>query len=357
MRKFFRMNMAETLDKVFDVYKASFKRQCLRVMLAGAVTGGVTAVFAIVASLVLVSYSLRSGAGIGMSDAVPPEFIFVALLGAAVYTWLFGMNMTANLIICEDALRGRKSGFGRTFQAAWRGNLRAFTAYGMLVLRFIPPFLAGWAVFTVFLVIYIFAADLSIAGASGPFAPLASVYDTFLRDDSLSGVFAAAFIAVSAGVSAWLLRVAAATYLTVPSAVYEKMRGFSAMKRSKELTAGRLKAIAGLITMWLLVKYAVSGSLSGVFAVIAMLLGGLQKLFMRAGIHQQTSAMASMFVMSVSTLIIEPLSGIMLSVAYFNERVRLEGLDLAYAIEDLYWKNKEKARTEKIAETLPGGGL
>jgi hypothetical protein len=121
----------------------------------------------------------------------------------------------------------------------------------------------------------------------------------------------------------WLLTVWS---LALPVMLFERIGMFTALGRSYELVRGRFWGVLGLLVVSALLV-AVAG------LVLGGVLGGLTAL--AAGSSKVAGAIATLLIGVVSNLVAVPVLAAVLSVLYFDQRVRKEGFDIARLADGL----------------------
>ena len=108
----------------------------------------------------------------------------------------------------------------------------------------------------------------------------------------------------------------------VPAVVVERLGPLQGLARSWRLLRPRLLPVAGTLVVTALLVMVISMAIGGVPQFLGLLVGGLGWLLVAAG-----SILAG--------LVTTPLFAIVLTLLYFDGRVRQEGLDLRLAADDL----------------------
>lgn len=105
--------------------------------------------------------------------------------------------------------------------------------------------------------------------------------------------------------------------VAAPVLLLEDVRGWSALKRSRALVKGRFWAVAGVVVLVFILTAMVQAVFLGLFAGIVAVTG-----------NEVAGAVADALGQTASSALITPLSAAVLTVLYFDLRVRKEGFDL-----------------------------
>ena len=125
-------------------------------------------------------------------------------------------------------------------------------------------------------------------------------------------VLPALFLCFVPGVYLWVVWSVAA-----PVLLLEDLRGWKAMKRSRQLVTGRFWPTIVIVFLVLLVTVTVQLAIGGILAVVVSLSG-----------NEVALAIADAIGQTASGVLTTPLSAAILTVLYFDLRVRKEGFDL-----------------------------
>jgi len=317
--RYFYMNTAEILDKVFDIYKKTFFQQLLRVFIVSTVSSVlyiITLIFIMIFGLVLapriVSYNSAS------SGAATVILFVVVILFALVTGYIASANSAAALSICAQAFYGKKPNFNKTFKEALRGSPRVFSANILVFLMYIP--LAAGIMFLLY-----------VTGFFGVFG-----YDpSYFYDLDMWPVRRIRIIITIIGII--LLIVPGAIYIqtitscATGSALFEKTPFHMAIRRSLILTKGARFKISLVLIIWSFVNFAVSYSFMGIFTIISGLTAYLD--------YQTLNSLLFIlpflqFLVSVLIfLLMAPFKDIIISLIYFNQKIKKEGLDIILELE------------------------
>ncbi|GHU51143.1 hypothetical protein AGMMS49975_03690 [Clostridia bacterium] len=333
----FYMNIAECLDKIFEVYKKTFKYQLLRILLVGA-GGGIIAYVLVLVSVLLVAalaaFSPALGIGVG---------IIVGLIALSGVIYIFALNTSANLYMCKQSFGGRSPKFNQTVKFAWQNAPRVFTAYIAVGISYIPAIL----VMTFFILMYfnVFYASAVFEDILDYFLSGLMGYEDIGETRNFSGALYFVLFGILASGAA-LVVTSSFVHCSIPSAAYEKKKFFGAVSRSFSLTKGSRPRIAGIILLWLIENYTVTMTLSILTAAIVGYTQFAQNGLMSGApaLYTTLIVIAQYAVSMLSTIIMEPFRGIILSVVYFNQLTKKEGYDIVLSLEGLYYERASKPK-------------
>ena len=105
--------------------------------------------------------------------------------------------------------------------------------------------------------------------------------------------------------------------MAAPVLLLEDVRGWSALKRSRQLVKGRFWSTAAVLLLVVIVTGIVQAIFLGVFAGLVSVTG-----------NEVAQALADAIGQTLSSALTTPLSAAVLTVLYFDLRVRKEGFDL-----------------------------
>ena len=285
---FSKMNTAEVMDRVFDVYRKSFFKQLGFSAIVGVIA--FVLIFAITVMMLTMGtlfFAFFAITGVehfpAGNAAIIPAIIFLGIMVLLYLLWQ-SVASAGHILLSEQAFYGRamKLQFGNVLAVA----VRVFSAFLAQVILVIPVIaLAGGA----------FYLSALLAGNAFQIA-----------------VFAAGFFGVIVYLNIFLFAVAVA--------IFENRMFMKAIQRSWELVRGEFWKLFGIRVLWFMVIMVITYATYGLLAVGGMI-ANFELLFALINI--------------ILGFAIMPLDGIMQAVLYFNQRIKREGLDLEIKLEHL----------------------
>lgn len=287
------LSTGEVLDRVFSLYRGHFW------FFAGlsAASAGVNAVLGIL-RLVYMHFANLSVASVSHQLILGGLSIVQGLL----YLVAYSVTLAATTFAVNSFYLGRPTSLGESLAVARRLWLRCL---GISLWQ-------GWSAAWLFLVIILPAILIPVLARVGGTTATAAA--------ALAGLFmAVGFIAgIIYGVIAYIRN-----SLALPAAVIEDIRVRPAMRRSKQLVAGRKGRIFLLILLvWVL--WMVAAVIQTPFIFLAARAGSAQ-LFIAQGVLLSINF--------IVTTVVGPIAAIGLCLFYFDERVRREGFDIEMLLQ------------------------
>lgn len=290
------LTVADLFDDVFKVYRARFGLFFAVSVIVLVPVALAQALFMAPAADALDAWQLLvSGTvGAGLTEQIPladaPNF--GASSASAIISLLSSSLLVSTVAgLTVEHLHGRRPGFGDAFAAGFRNVWRVMGTYVLLALVFIG----------VIIVVGIVALVLSFA--------LGPIVGTVLA--VLLSLIALAVTAIALGVR-WLL---------APAVIVAEDAGVgAAIKRSFALSRGAVWSLLGrylLFTIMVGILTALPGMVISAFVAVAFYMQSVGLIFAATGL---LGALISAFV--------QPLLPIVLTLMYFDRRVRTEGYDL-----------------------------
>jgi hypothetical protein len=275
------LTTGEILDRSFFLYRSDF---WLYVGLSSIAAG-----VSVVASIGKLAYFHFNGLTVSSPKALVAGGIF-SIIGAVLYFAVYCVAHAATVSAVSSIYLGEKTSIRRAFDAVKGHWLR----YCLIALW--QSWSAGW-IFVLLIV------------------PVAAMVRLGLKN--LNGLVAAlVFLAMGSlvyGVVAYLRN-----SLAIPAAVMEDLPVRTAMRRSKQLVAGR-KGRIFLLLLLLFALYFVAGALQFPFALLL--------LHSRSAEHV-VGQVLSLGVAFLCSALIGPVASIALYLFYIDERVRREAFDI-----------------------------
>lgn len=280
------LTTGEVLDRTFFLYRSNF---WLYVGIAS-IAAGVN----VLTSIARLSYLHFKGMPVTSPGAIAVGAVF-SVLGLIVYFAVYSITHAATVSAVSSIYLGEQTSIDKAFGAVKGHWLR----YCLIALW--QSWSAGW----VFGVIFI---PLLIPMAFGAKSP------------ALIGVMASLIFLLSFGGIAYGVIAYIRNSLAVPAAVMENLPVRRAMRRSKQLVAGR-KARIFLLLLLLLALYCVAGVLQFPFAMILLRTQSADHIVAQS---------ISLLVAFLCACLIGPVASIALCLFYIDERVRKEAFDIEF---------------------------
>ncbi|MCL2351088.1 MAG: hypothetical protein FWC55_01005 [Firmicutes bacterium] len=321
-RLLFPMNAAELMDRVFDVYKVSFWPQVGISLLMGIITSMILFVGAIILSIAggvigVAAYQLSGGvsAGIILGVSVGVPFAFLA-------AYYVALTNSGGMILARQAYYQERPSVDSAFGGAMRSSFRVSLAVLAQIAALIP---------IIALCVFLLYQWLNPTGffTSGFWLNM-SVYNMNPTAFALSVIG----LVIAVGFAAMLATNPFAC--AVACALYEKRVFFGALARSVRLVRGDFWRIFGVRLLGWVVVSVISYSVTAVFSLTVSAINLVSKSALpdSSGVVPAV-AMIEIVVSLVMSVLLGPISKILNSLIYFNQRVKKEGLDLEIGIEKM----------------------
>ena len=299
------MNTAELLDTAFELYKKTFWRQMVRVMILG--IPAILAFSAYIAAAVFILGVTNSGGASGLSMSAGILAFFFILM----YLVWAAASAAGNISLTRQAFYGSPISLDTMFNDIKSNFFRVFSALSAVFLA-VLPFLAA----AIYIVIY-----------AARYIQLLRASSAFLIFISVVALFAAALIA---------LIFQTLTSNAVHAAAFEKKYFFAAVIRSCVIIKGDAVKIFGTYIIWQMITAIVSYSaLIALYLAAGFVNGALGWVsdYYLPGLYPAMviSNMVSVWI----SVVLSPLSGILPSSVYFNQMIKKEGLDIKIKLEML----------------------
>ncbi|MDR1688513.1 MAG: hypothetical protein LBS21_07870 [Clostridiales bacterium] len=321
MKKFryFYMNTAEILDKVFEIYKKSFPYQILRMLLFG-VAGMILYFILIIILSVAIGFSFSEMSGSNSGSPYFALFIVLGIILGLIALFVFSVNTAASLSINRQVFYGRRPKFVLTVKDAWKSSLRVCSVNFLYVIAYLPMVTA------VIFFLYILGTFDAFMG-----------YPFFYRNTSgiSNNIPLVVFLTILLVIleAAYFVFVQIIGSCALCGAVFEKRVFHTAIKRSLELTKGNRLKIAGAFITW----YAVSSVVSYSFTAALSLTSLISSFSNSAAVVAFAATVVQYIASIIVSLLMSPFSDILSSLVYFNQRIKKHGLDIVlelYSIEN-----------------------
>ena len=293
-----RMNTAELLDTVFELYKKTFWRQMVRAMIFG-----IPAYIALIAVSIFGAVLLNaagSGKIFGGFAAILIVFVLLILIWDA-------LSFGGNISLTKQAFYGKKVSLDVMFSDIRKNFIKMFSAVAAIFLLAFPPLAIAALFFS---------------------RVFRSVNFSSFPDISLTMFIAAAAVVV------FIAYAATAVFDTLvssaaASAAAEKKYFFSAVARSVRLIRGDFLTVCGTFMLWRLILGLLNYSVTAVYFLATGSFAAGVNFFAEFNARGAlTDLIGNNFYFLLISLILSPLGGILKTVIYFNQRIKKEGFDI-----------------------------
>jgi len=303
------MNAATLMDRVFDLYKNTFKVQIafsliigiisftLMMVLGIALAVGVSAVIASSGGLYLYDHSIVWAVGLTLLAILP---LYVG--------WLY-LSASGHILISKQSFYDDpiEMPIGDTINAFFRVMSAALAQ----IILSLPWF------FLLAFIIY-----LATSGFGDIFDFIISIPPLTLV---LTGFVYVIIYVIYSNIFA----------LSVPVALFEKRLFFTTVTRSYQLLKGNFWSILGLRMLWAVLVYLISYSAQSlmmvIIAIVAALAGNVIEFTELWFATSTLQIYASLFI----GIIVGPMEGIMTALIYFNQKIKKDGLDIEIGLHRL----------------------
>jgi len=318
------MNAAEVLDKVFDIYKHSLFYQ-IGLNFCVSVIGGI-AMYVIM--LIAAFSGIMASVFINLSqvEANVPNIIIACGIGFAILIWF--IITYSNLIIAATGFLSWQSFSGRpiNFTAALKSTFKSLWRIATVSLA---EMIAGIPVIA--LIAFIL---YSVFASQGVFTIEFWRYSHYLYFFRPLNILLLSAI-ILAG-SLIVLVVYNYFALALPAAVFDRKHFFTAIITSYRLMKGDFCRILGIRVVFSGAVMIISYSFSSISGILIGVSNALSNSFSPNLYTLMIAGIVIQYIISlISSILIMPLSGILTSVIFFNQKIKKEGLDLAMQLEVL----------------------
>lgn len=284
------LTTGEILDRTFFLYKSDFWLYVGLASIAAAVN--------VLTAIVRLGYLHLRGIPATSPKAVLAGSI-LSVVGAVVYFAAYSVTHAATVSAVSSIYLGESTSMGKAFGAVKGHWLR----YCLIALW--QSWSAGWA----FILFLLPVVILPMMGMKG------------LGVVAASGILVLlSFGGVAYGVIAYIRN-----SLAIPAAVMEDLDVRRAIRRSKQLVAGR-KARIFLLLLLLFALYLVAGVMQMPFALLLLRSRSAEHII---------EQFISLLVAFLCSSLIGPVASIALTLFYFDERVRKEAFDIEFLMNKM----------------------
>jgi len=302
------LRLGEILDRTAQIYRSRF----LAFLGIAMIPAGTMFVF--FAGLVGLAGWIGTKAGQGLTAANALAWTAIAGLGLLLVPATLGSTALGEAAMSDAAARsflGHPITIRSSYKTAWQ---RGWRYVGILLLQGLAIFVAPFVVFG-FLTGVMIAANVSGFARSDP-SPL------------FGGLVFLAFVVFGAFAVWMLLRLC----LAFPASVVEQAGAASALKRSTRLSEGTRGRILVLYILGVFLNQILAWVVMFPVIILLAMLPGLQgQAHVRAaGTFMTFAFYGAMFVVRALT---KPVFGIGLTLFYFDQRIRKEGFDIEWMMQ------------------------
>jgi len=301
------MNAAALMDRVFDLYKATFKMQIAFSLIIGII------------SLILmvamgIALAIGVGAAFGVAGYADDRFIVIAVVLVLIgilplyLGWVY-LSASGHILISKQAFYGEpiELPLGDTF-AAFLRIMSAALAH--LILS------APWFILLAFGIYFVAAGQYDILYFFLDIHPLTLIF---------GGLAFSLLYIIYSNIFA----------LSIPVAIFERRLFFSTVTRSLQLLKGDFWRVLGLRTLWVIVVYIFSYSAQGlVLAIVGFAAASAGNVVDLGQLYIATSGM-QFYVSLFAAILLGPMEGILTALIYFNQKIKKDGLDIEIGLDRL----------------------
>ena len=302
------LTLSEILDRTAQLYRSRF----LVFLGIATIPAGTIFIFAAGIFAFFAWMGVHSRHGASVADIIVWAFLVVLLI--LVIPASLGASALGEAAMCQAASQfflGEKITIRGSYSSAWK---RGWRYTGLFLLQALVTII-GPAVLVV----------------GGVFAMIAAKVSGYANNDP-SPLFGGLFlllIVIVGSIALWmLLRVC----LAFPACVVEQTRAWPAFKRGNQLSNGTRSRILLLYVLGLVLNQILAWAVTIPGIIALALIPGLQ-----GQAHAQTTGMIAMFLVYGSMFMVraitKPIYGIALTLFYYDQRIRKEGFDIEWLMQ------------------------
>lgn len=307
LAEYLPMNAAALMDRVFDLYKATFKTQIAFSLIIGIIS------FALLLALgMMMIFSV--GIAAGLTGEINEQNILIIVLIALIgilplyIGWLY-LSSSGHILISKQAFYGEP--IGLPFVDAIKVFFRVISA-GAAQLILSSPWLA-------------ILGFLIYSAASGYDDILEFLIDIHPVTLIVGGFVYVALYVVYSNIFA----------LSVPVAIFEKRLFFTTITRSMQLLKGDFMRVLGLRLLWAVLIYLFSYSAQSLVVLLVAALTAFAGHVIDLGYIWIATGPLQFYVSLFITILVGPMEGIMTALIYFNQKIKKDGLDIEIGLSRL----------------------
>lgn len=312
--RFSIMSITEILDRTFDIHKKNIGTSALYMFVLSiiSIVVGLIFVFVGMVPLTMIMGSI-SMLGYGASDV--QVFIWIAVMFVVLGVVFYAIELVRQsgvIIIGSNGFLKKKTDIGNAMEGMFRNIPRMLSVILAGTLLFIPVVIVFGGVMIAFIRNY------------------EITYSVF----SLIGIIVSGLILL-----VWFIYFMTVHIYSAHTAIIEKLTFFKALKRSRVLVKNNFWKTLGSYVLFALVVGTVSFSIYTVLGIIA---GIIYLILGSSGINQNLLTMLLMLgnilripIQIIISLFIGPLTGIFITILYYNQRFKKNGYDIELNLMEL----------------------
>jgi hypothetical protein len=305
--------LSEILDRTAQLYRARF----LLFLGISIIPTGVVLVLTCVVALVVAWWSAAGARSVSSETGfvlvavfcIAAALVALPILLAAKALATAAMNLAASRVHMGETTTIRNA-----YKSVWKRGWRyIWLCFLQVLFVWVIP-IAAWVA-----LILLYAGMAALGRRAGMGQSSAE----------LSGVFAFLFLAALAGYGIWmLLRLS----LAFPACVVEQLTAWKSLKRSSVLSKGTRGRVSLLYLLGAALGWLLSLGVMVFLTILLYLIPGMD-----SPQHAQTAGVILLFIVygscyAVQTLI-KPVYGIALTLIYYDQRIRKEGYDIEWMMQ------------------------
>lgn len=304
-----QMNAAALMDRVFTLYKDTFKMQIAFSIIMGIIS--ITLITLLVIFMTVgITFVLMATYSVSDDDMLLLVIVLILLAFLPIYVCWTYLATSGHILISKQAFYGEQP----IYLPFKESILAIFRVISTLIaqLVFSIPFIA-----LLFLSIYPF-----MTWQGGMLVFMNEIHPLLLIAVGL--IYGVVYVVYSNLFA-----------LTVPVAIFEKRIFFDAVIRSYKLLKGDFWKIIGIRLLWFVITYVFSYSLQGLIVVVMMVAEAFAGTVIDVTYLMYVTMPLYFLATMVVTVLVAPMDGIMTALIYFNQRIKKEGFDISVGIARL----------------------
>ena len=303
------MNAAALMDRVFDLYKATFKTQ----IAFSLIIGTISILFMIILGIIM-AVAIQGALGVTGAGSIDDRVILISVIAILIGVlplyigWLY-LSASGHILISKQAF------YGEPIELPFIETLRAF--------------------------LRIMSAAIAQALLSAPWLiPLGLlIYFADAQDGFYYVILAGlhpALIVLFLLLYVILYFIYSNTFaLSIPVAIFEKRLFISTILRSFVLLKGDFWRILGLRLLWAFLISLFSFSLQGMILMIVAVLAAFSGNVLDFEATWYATMTIRFYAPLFAGVLVGPMEGIMTALIYFNQKIKKDGLDIEIGLSRL----------------------